>query len=535
MAYSNSDAILLQILTNAGLQGKKNMPLTGLTSLWQKHQLRRRQYFIKSGYVSRLVPEYFRDNIQGINYQPDVYPFAGYLARQLGCRSIIDIGCGNGKKLAALYPEFQIVGLDFGPNLDDCKKSYPFGRWIKANLEKGSVSAIDAKTLQESVIICSDVIEHLTHPENLLFLIKHWMKYAAAGVLSTPERDLVRGSTHMGPPDNQAHIREWNLKEFEKLLNKTGFEKSLVGLTLNNDQNREKKTILGVLLPSKSIPAEKKPSDFKVVALITAYNEEDMIEHTIRHLAKQGVLAYVIDNWSTDGTYTIIQSLKNQGLVIGSERFPAQGPAETYCWHDLLSRVESLAHEMEADWFIHHDSDEIRLSPWENLTVKEAIHYVDALGFNAIDYTVINFKPTENGFSPGADPETFFKYFEFGKRPGHFLQIKGWKKPPKKVSLAYSGGHEVVFEGRRVFPLKFLMKHYPVRSQQHGEKKILSERKPRWNTKEKNEWGWHNQYDNYEAGCSFLSKPEDLIPYNGSDFTRAFFVERLSGLGISRE
>ena len=49
----------------------------------------------------------------------------------------------------------------------------------------------------------------------------------------------------------------------------------------------------------------------------------------------------------------------------------------------------------------------------------------------------------------------------------------------QQPDLAGSGGHEAVFTGRRVFPYNFLSKHYPVRSQAHGERKIFVERSAR--------------------------------------------------------
>ena len=36
------------------------------------------------------------------------------------------------------------------------------------------------------------------------------------------------------------------------------------------------------------------------------------------------------------------------------------------------------------------------------------------------------------------------------------------------------------FPGRKVFPIQFLLRHYPIRSQRHGETKVFTERKPRF-------------------------------------------------------
>ena len=52
------------------------------------------------------------------------------------------------------------------------------------------------------------------------------------------------------------------------------------------------------------------------------------------------------------------------------------------------------------------------------------------------------------------------------------LQRKAWKASPV-VDLATSGGHDATFPGRLVHPYNFLLRHYPIRSQRHGEDKVL--------------------------------------------------------------
>jgi len=124
-------------------------------------------------------------------------------------------------------------------------------------------------------------------------------------------------------------------------------------------------------------------------------------------------------------------------------------------------------------------------------------------------------------------------HYEFAKDPAHFQQRKTWKHFGQPVSTVDSGGHDVPFQGRRVFPFKFLLKHYPVRSQKHGEKKVFLERKARWNPDERAK-GWHNHYDSVKAGHTFLHPSLERESFNEADFNRAYLVERLSGVGALR-
>jgi hypothetical protein len=82
-----------------------------------------------------------------------------------------------------------------------------------------------------------------------------------------------------------------------------------------------------------------------------------------------------------------------------------------------------------------------------------------------------------------------------------------------------------------VFPYKFLTKHYPIRSQTQGERKVLRERHGRWNPEEKAR-GWHVQYDRFEPGSSFLRDRTELEWYDEEDFNHRYLIERLTGLNL---
>jgi glycosyltransferase involved in cell wall biosynthesis len=118
----------------------------------------------------------------------------------------------------------------------------------------------------------------------------------------------------------------------------------------------------------------------RVVALIAAYNEEDVIDSVIRDLVRQRLDVYVIDNHSTDSTADRARSWLGRG-VIGVEAFPREGPGEgpgQYRWADLLRRKEELAVSLDADWFLHQDADEFRDSPWRSVDLLDAIALVDS-------------------------------------------------------------------------------------------------------------------------------------------------------------
>jgi glycosyltransferase involved in cell wall biosynthesis len=249
---------------------------------------------------------------------------------------------------------------------------------------------------------------------------------------------------------------------------------------------------------------------FRVVALIAAFNEEDIIEPVIEQLVDNGIDVYLIDNGSTDRTVARAQQWLGRGLIKVEAYEPPveEGSGPSFAWSAILRRKVNLTRQLRADWFIHHDADEIRESPWPS-TLKEAIRWVDVLGYNCIDFKVLNFPPIDDGFQTGSDPRVYFTHYEDGASFDS-LQVKCWKAGPRRVSLAASGGHDVRFRNRRLFPIQFVLRHYPIRSQEHGRRKVFAERKNRFLKRERSR-GWHVQYDEIsDESHNFLRDPSTL-------------------------
>src|SRR5947207_5541666 len=254
-------------------------------------------------------------------------------------------------------------------------------------------------------------------------------------------------------------------------------------------------------------------SDFSVVAIIAAYNEADIIDQVVSDLIHQGVQVYFMDDGSTDGTVAAVERHLGRG-VLGIERLanPGENGAPAgFDWERILRRKTQLATELDASWFIHHDADEFRESPWSHRSLSAAIQHVDALGFNAIDFAGPDFWPVDDRFRAGDDVrDTFTRYTELADYDR--VQIRCWKKA-SVLDLASSGGHEARFPGRRVFPLRFILRHYPIRGQTHGERKVFQERRTRFRAQELAR-GWHVQYNQLQEGISFLRDPTTLTTYD---------------------
>jgi len=114
-----------------------------------------------------------------------------------------------------------------------------------------------------------------------------------------------------------------------------------------------------------------------------------------------------------------------------------------------------------------------------------------------------------------------FQYYEHAQSFDK-VQVRCWRRGEHAVDLVSSGGHDAMFPGRKVFPVRFLLRHYPVRGQAHGERKVLAERLQRFDSEERAR-GWHVQYGHHgqpsqdpgtPAGASFLRDSASLILYD---------------------
>lgn len=191
------------------------------------------KYYIKEGYRENPTAttvdtisggKYWNNGRIGTSlyYQFHVYEFARNLIQQHNLSRIVDVGCGFATKLAYLnrqIPNLDIIGIDQAHPIEFCRERYDFGKWLVDDFENPSqLEAIPHPDL----VICADVIEHVLNPDILLDYIKALSKGGGYIIMSTPDRDALRGVDCMHSPHPQ-HIREWSKEEFLKYMESHGF------------------------------------------------------------------------------------------------------------------------------------------------------------------------------------------------------------------------------------------------------------------------------------------------------------------------
>lgn len=270
--------------------------------------------------------------------------------------------------------------------------------------------------------------------------------------------------------------------------------------------------------------------NFKILSIMHVYNEADIIERTINYLLSQDVDICIFDNWSDDGSYEIVERLQTQNPErIKLERFPADYATGQFNLYLQMQMTEEISRMCEYDWFIHYDADEIRISPWKGFNLRETIFLIDRMGYNLIDNTVIDFKLIDPKQSDIFMQDT---WFDFGRKKTHFEQIKTWKKSPN-VELAKNGGHTAIVDTPKVFPLKILNRHYPLRSVEQANRKIYRDRLPRFESERKLR-GWHGHYDKIGESGDFICDKQKLYRWDENTFDE-LWIPLFTGAGIVRE
>ncbi len=168
-------------------------------------------YCIKAGYHHADHVENFDDRFNKDEWQRSVYELASRQLQKTGGKTVVDAGCGSAYKLMDMFGSCDTTGIELEDTYRWLLEKYPSKKWL-------SFEQADPSQLECDILICSDVIEHIKNPDGMMDFLKRihfkWL------VISTPERNSVRGIKDFGPPENTSHYREWNKEEFKMYVSK---------------------------------------------------------------------------------------------------------------------------------------------------------------------------------------------------------------------------------------------------------------------------------------------------------------------------
>lgn len=191
-----------------------------------------------------------------------------------------------------------------------------------------------------------------------------------------------------------------------------------------------------------------------VAAVSMVKDEQDIVEATIRRMARHVDFLIVADNGSTDGTR---ETLDRLALELPLE--VVEDPEPGYFQSEKMTRLAMRAADRDAEWVIPFDADEV----WLPRTGGSIASLLRCLPANVLMAEAVLFDHVATGIDP---PET------------DPLKRMGWRRaeaaPLRKVAVRpvagltiHQGNHGGTFAGVRHPPAvttALEVRHYPYRS-----------------------------------------------------------------------
>jgi hypothetical protein len=212
--------------------------------------------------------------------------------------------------------------------------------------------------------------------------------------------------------------------------------KNPVALVQRNLRRRQRRWARRVLRPTMKgrIRVEPNPSpaqppeEFRLFAVLGTWNEEDVVEATVRNAFAQGVEAvHLVDNASTDAT---VERAVAAGAEL-AESFETDSYEERIrilFMNGVVARV-SLASHAQSIWWLWMDADEFPEGPG-GLTIAEYLRTLDRR-FRAVGSTYYNHLPSgKPEYITGFHPIDFQPLCEqYTSKHVHHCTQPHWKHP----------------------------------------------------------------------------------------------------------
>lgn len=131
------------------------------------------------------------------------------------------------------------------------------------------------------------------------------------------------------------------------------------------------------------------------------YNSLDIIPYTIKYYQKEDIDIFVLDNYSTDGSWEYLQD----------NNIPSKRVDTNNCFdlNQLLHYKEEIIHQKKPDWIIVSGSDDFILTPTPMI---DFIQNINNNGFDIIEIPLIRFLNTGEIKKNFSDPRDIFFYYE---------------------------------------------------------------------------------------------------------------------------
>jgi glycosyltransferase involved in cell wall biosynthesis len=202
-----------------------------------------------------------------------------------------------------------------------------------------------------------------------------------------------------------------------------------------------------------------------VVAMVSIFNEEDIIVEVLENLLDQDLVVVALDHGSDDRSYELCRELAGRRPLDLRRWEPKDLDLEA-----LTLRLYQMAQEHDPDWLLFSDGDELHQARPRSRTIREVIRDADATGANILQYDRFDFFVSDADEPSDPSPVRRLKHYSW---QGDFNYRAFRNLPGLRASPSFA--HLPLFpEGTpyRVAPERLVLRHYPYRSRRHASRKI---------------------------------------------------------------
>ena len=234
-------------------------------------------------------------------------------------------------------------------------------------------------------------------------------------------------------------------------------------------------------------------------------NEEDILDHVLKHSVEQFDFILAIENESTDSTKDIL-SIYDIDFVVNSY--------EKYQFSEVMTSLAHMAGDKGADWIVPFDADEFWYAPYGTVSSWLSEQSGFACTTMVYDYFITN----EDVDSDSVVERLCWR----SKEP---VPLKDIACRYDRSMVITNGSHMVNYDFQAEFFTGLSVKHYPIRSFEQFESKTVRAKKlfeltPELPSDEGNHW--RERIRSYDEGdlinfykknieVQYPSKNKDLI------------------------
>jgi glycosyltransferase involved in cell wall biosynthesis len=239
----------------------------------------------------------------------------------------------------------------------------------------------------------------------------------------------------------------------------------------------------------------------RMLGLMAVFNESDILGQSLRYHIGAGLEFLILDNGSTDGSRAIAERYLGRGVLA-----VRQIRTDAYRWAYLLDALLEWSEEFNVRWCFLVDADTFLEPPRPGESLAQAVAEVETGGYNVINFDHFEFWPTGEERPSLTDVRERLTYYTWADD----RQEKGWLAC-RGARNSRMGGHQIDLPGhvaKRIYPTNFVLRHYRIRSFEHGVRKVFGERLPRFAGEPLH---WHTHYAGFGAERRYFEIPKEWL------------------------